>query len=284
MFEAGALGIETAQLLADCEAAVQGLARLMEWPLMVSVACAAQTLDRLIDAREYADYAVHDRDELPPFLPSEARVRALSQWSLHHVRSLVHDAERLVEADERPRALALLRRWLEGLDFGQVVGLLGDGLADQFQVPGRESEISEEAMSVIERLGRLCGRLRWVLPPGQSAARLYGTSLFAFERGYVAATLESEAATLSALFAEYQSALHWELGVRPPRSCGISPLGDGSGGSGKPPAQPPVLASPPAGRTHGVGSPIGRRRGRTRVAGPNQRTGVRDRPQTDLQL
>ena len=83
---------------------------------MVSVACAAQTLERLIDAREYADYPAHDRDELPPFLPSEARVRPVSQWSLQHLRSLVHDAERLVEANERQRALALLRLWLEGLD------------------------------------------------------------------------------------------------------------------------------------------------------------------------
>ena len=203
VFEAGALGIETDQLLAECEAAVQGLAQLREWPLVVSVACAAQTLERLIDAREYADYAIHDSGQLPPFLPSEARVRPRGQWSLQHLRSLCHDAERLVDANERLRALALLRRWLEGLDIGQVAGSLGD-LADKFEMPDRGARITQEARSVFETLGRLCGRLRWVLPPGLSAGNLYRDSLFAFERGYVAAILESDAATLSALFAEYR--------------------------------------------------------------------------------
>jgi hypothetical protein len=216
VFEAGALGIETAQLLAECEAAVQGLAQLKEWPLVVSVACAAQTLERLIDARDYADYAAHDRDELPPFLPSEARVHPLSQWSLQHLRSLVHDAKRLVEANERPRALALLRRWLEGLDIGQVAARLGDGLADQFQVHGRGAQLSGEAVSVFETLGRVCGRLSWVLPLGQKAGSLYASSVLAFERGYVAVMLESEAAMLSELFAAYRPRYlrSWEGALR----------------------------------------------------------------------
>src|SRR5438105_15947276 len=67
VFEGAALGIETDQLMLECKAAIQALARRKKWPLVVSVACAAQTLDRLVQFREYSAAAEENiQAGLPP--------------------------------------------------------------------------------------------------------------------------------------------------------------------------------------------------------------------------
>src|SRR5262249_12000224 len=51
--EAAALGVDTEQLTEECQSAIRALPKRKRWPLLVSVGCATQTLDRLKDFREY---------------------------------------------------------------------------------------------------------------------------------------------------------------------------------------------------------------------------------------
>jgi hypothetical protein len=64
--EGGTLSIDTDQMVVECEAAVRALSVLREWPLVVSVACGAHTLERLIDERERNAGDAVDGSRLPP--------------------------------------------------------------------------------------------------------------------------------------------------------------------------------------------------------------------------
>ena len=211
VIEAAAVGIETEQLYKECMMAVRGLPLLKDWALVGAVACASATVARLGYARENSgrSFALAELP-LPPFLPSEAMVRPLTQWSVNDLHSLVSDALQLVEYGERPRALALLQRWLTGLNLSGLVAQLPDAVSDDlFPKPAkatREPErLGQLGQSVFEQLGHLCCVLQWRVPRGKASSRLKSDANFAFERGFVKVLTESPGCeSLRELFRSYR--------------------------------------------------------------------------------
>lgn len=205
VIEAGSLKIETSQLLTECETAIKGLPQLKEWPLVVNVACAAQTLDRLVEAREQSDYATECSGDLPTFLPSEARICPLSQWTLDDLRSLVRDAEMLLESNEQGRARSLLRRWIDELSFAQLLERIQQYIVDEHhQVPGKDPRISQTAITMFNKLGRLTGRLGLSLLAGESEIPLFRQSLFKYESEFILGKLEQESHSLDYTFNDFE--------------------------------------------------------------------------------
>jgi hypothetical protein len=193
VIEAAAVGIETEQLSKECMMAVRGLPVLKDWTLVGAVVCASATVTRLGNAREYSDRSfVSAERPLPPFLPSEAMVRPLTQWSLNDLHALVSDAFQLVECGERPRALALLGRWLEGLNLRMLVAQLPDAISedrfprsmDAAHPPDRLGELGQ---AVFERLGQLCCLLQRRVPRGKPSSPVETDADFMFERGFIRA-------------------------------------------------------------------------------------------------
>lgn len=217
--ESGALDIESNHLLDECQKAVQGLAELRNWSLVVPVACAVQTLERLIEARDHTDYATTTiAQELPPFLPAEAAVRPWSQWTIADLRSLARDTAVLLEAGDNLRALALLQRWLQGLDLGRIVEQV-PGLVSEFGPRNEDGtrELDQDAASVFERLGRVCRRVGWMLPLGDSTSELYNAARYFFDKGAASVIVQSSTATtLAELFAHYRPVYltSWEAVLR----------------------------------------------------------------------
>lgn len=217
VLEGGALGVDTEQLVRECDAAVRALPVAREWPLVVSVACGAQTLDRLIEAQEGGLTERGAASELPPFLPSEAAVKPRTQWVLADLHALVRDAQRLLDGGERARAAALVQRWLGGLSLKEIVEQIPDACSPHRSLHEEGPRIEDSAREAYRGLGRNCGQLRQVPTIDAPADGLYPQALFAFERGYVEASLEGlSGETLDDLFSDYRPGYldNWEVAIR----------------------------------------------------------------------
>lgn len=218
VFEAGALGIDSEQLRTECSAAVEGLTELRDWNLVVTVACAAQTLDRLIDARENSAQPVPLMNSpLPPFLPSEARVRPLSQWTARDLGALVDDAFELIRAEGKERARALLARWLDNLKLCESLPRLPGALNKFAHRRDDDDRLDRSFQVTIENLGRLSAILNYRIPFGEVKSRVQIQTASAFEKGFVAAVTECPSVTaIAELFAECMPRFmsSWDAAVR----------------------------------------------------------------------
>ncbi len=186
IFEAAALGVETDQLMLECKAAIQALARRKKWPLVVSVACAAQTLERMVNFREHSVIAEETvLSGLPPFLPSEISVQPLQRWKTTDFSSLIFDVNRLLHGGEPARALGLMQRWLNGLNLSELVDVFPDTI-EHFGSPRDGIKPADESrIAPFKDLGTLCGTLGWAIPPGNPTSKIQRSAVFAFEEGFV---------------------------------------------------------------------------------------------------
>ena len=202
VLEAATLGIDTDKLSAEACTAVCGLPKLRRWNLVVSVACAIQTFDRLSDAGEFSDHDLPIELSLPPFLPSEAGIRPLALWKMDDLQGLTSDVAKLVLCGELSRAMALLQRWLNGVTLGQLIGLLPVTDADRMGNAEDAKTLGQTAQQVFKELGRLCGTLSWRLPIGDCRSDIRVQARFAFERGFVdSINANTNASSLRELFA-----------------------------------------------------------------------------------
>jgi hypothetical protein len=73
VFEAAAFGIDIEQLIEEFTAALCSLSQLRDWPAVLNVACAGQTLERLVEINESGESVDGEEivEAMPPFLPSE---------------------------------------------------------------------------------------------------------------------------------------------------------------------------------------------------------------------
>ena len=205
VLEAATLGIDTDKLSAEACTAVCGLPKLRRWNLVVSVACAIQTFDRLSDAGEFSDHDLPIELSLPPFLPSEAGIRPLALWKMDDLQGLTSDVAKLVLCGELSRAMALLQRWLNGVTLGQLIGLLPVTDADRMGNAEDAKTLGQTAQQVFKELGRLCGTLSWRLPIGDCRSDIRVQARFAFERGFVdSINANTNASSLRELFALYK--------------------------------------------------------------------------------
>jgi hypothetical protein len=206
VFEAAALGIETDQLMSECKAAIQSLPQCKKWPLVVSVACATQTLDRLADFREYSAAAEeHVQGGLPPFLPSEISVRPCRQWTTTDFSQLVHDVDRLLRGGEPARALGLLQRWLDGMTLSELVAIFPDKVAHFGSHRDGIKPADETQIAPFRHLGNVCATLGWAIPSGNPTSDVETRAVFAFEEGFVKFLGPlAEACSLERLLEAYQ--------------------------------------------------------------------------------
>ncbi|MBX9579403.1 MAG: ATP-binding protein [Gemmataceae bacterium] len=213
--EGGAVGVELDQLHREGLEAVRRLPDAGDWSVVVPVACAVQTLERLSYFEATNDGFGTTQPDLPPFLPSEAAVRPVSEWAVDHLLTLARDAIALSERGEPGRAAALLRRWLGGLDLGRVLGGMS-GVVDPHAAED-EVRLDHHAAEALNRLGAACGRAGWCPDFGDSDDPPAPDARWAFERGYAAARAEAgDAATADELFAgrlpRYLDA--WDVALR----------------------------------------------------------------------
>lgn len=202
--EAAAVGIEYHQLRDESELAIRGLPQLRDWKLVVSVACANQTLERFCEVLEENSSDLPTLESpLPPFLPSEAMTRPTSQWSIDDFCTLMADAVELVRANEEQRAIGLLQRWLSGLSLSEIVSMLPKQSKDFLPPPRLDPDQLDQGLEfAFERLGWLCGKLKRSIPIGQSESPHQTQAEFAFEKGYVESVVEDTSAnSLDELFA-----------------------------------------------------------------------------------
>lgn len=204
VLEAGFLDVPTDKITEEARLAVSGLTHAKDWSLVVQVACAIQTLNRISSAREHDDYGVEPPRQLPPFLPSEARPRPLSLWRLSDIQGLVYDCSELVDASEYDRARDLLRRWLDEMNLGGLVSQIPDLEEEDRQFRRRQRDLGQAAEHVFGALGRLCGELGYRLPIGDCRSALATHARVEFEKGYVSsAVIDTGRLSLDDIFSQY---------------------------------------------------------------------------------
>ncbi len=216
--EAAAVGIDYHQLRAESELAIRGLSQLRDWKLVVSVACAYQTLERFNDVLEEGTSDLPAIESpLPPFLPSEAMTRPTSQWSIEDFCILMSDAIELVRANEKQRAIGLLERWLSGLSLSELVSMLPREPNNIRRLPQFDPDQLDHGLRfAFERLGWLCKKLNRSISIGQLDSTYLEQAEFAFEKGYVESAVEDTSLTsLDELFAVHKPRFvaHWESAI-----------------------------------------------------------------------
>jgi hypothetical protein len=202
--EAAALGIGTAELIEEYRAALHALPTWHRWDSALTLACAGQTLERLVEQREErrnidAHFTTID---IPPFLPCEASVKPRNRWTVSTFTSLIDDAERLLAAAMDARARGLLDRWLGGMSVVDVVRTVKDSVVKENW--GAQAETLQNGVDALfVRLGRLLPPLGWEFALGNAKTRPEHYAAVSFERGYVEKCCsDMQAQTLGECFAE----------------------------------------------------------------------------------
>ena len=189
VLEGAALGIEVNHLLLEGETAVAELSNAKSWSNVVSVCCALDTLDRVSEFTEHYVEIESWQRELPPFLPAEASVRPIEQWTKDDFHQLVWDAHELVEGGDYDRAKGLLSRWLGDLGIDEVVKCIPDCESDQAKqlAPESDPRLDEMARSDFEVLGALSAKLGWEFwgELARKSSRIEMDAFSAFEKGFV---------------------------------------------------------------------------------------------------
>lgn len=221
VIEGAAIGIELSSLRHEGDLAVSELNNRKSWSDVVSVSCALETLDRV---SEYFDHYIEIEPwqiELPPFLPSEASVCPVAQWTKDDFHQLVWDAYELVEGGDHERARGLLSRWLDNLGIEQIVRTIPDlssEMSSRFR-PDDEPNLDDQVSSDFEILGSLSAILNWDFGGElrNETPRIVSDAFYAFEKGYVEhITTTPKVDTLDELFVQrdIRFYLNQELAVR----------------------------------------------------------------------
>ena len=208
VLEGATLGLEIDSLDQEGKLAVAQLSNSRNWSNVVTVSCALDTLDRVSEFTEHQIEIEKWKKDLPPFLPAEANVRALVQWTKDDFRQLVRDAHELAEGGDPMRARGLLDRWLGGLGLEQVVRTVPDFESDRMHRfhDDEEPRLDETAIGNFETLGRLSARLEWQFWGNLSRElpRIESDAFYSFEKGFVdEVTTSPNVGSLDELFAQH---------------------------------------------------------------------------------
>ena len=185
VMEAAGLGFEYEDIEDQCIAALQIASASQDWDLMGDVACACDTLERWRERCEgdRPGPLIRKVSPSPVFLRTEVFVRPLNEWESSDLNSLAADGEELLKAGENSRAVALLNRWLTGLDVTTICDRVRDK-NDVRPFTGEDTpRLSPEANDSFERLGSTCRLAGVVLPAGKFKG-LSAQAAFAVEKGW----------------------------------------------------------------------------------------------------
>jgi hypothetical protein len=205
VFEAAAFGIDIEQLIEEFNMALCSLSELREWPAVLNVACAGQTLERLQEIHESGERA--DGEDIvaaiPPFLPSEASVRPRTEWRLEDLSGLIADATRLAKAGMAPRAKALLNRWLYDMNICSLARTF-KGAVVPAQLPGSHERLQTGVDRLLTELGHLAANLEWTFLLGEPGGHAEHQAGLAFDQGFVLTVCsKANTSTLNECFAAY---------------------------------------------------------------------------------
>jgi hypothetical protein len=184
VFGAAAARIETDQLIEELTIALKALAEFKNWDAVLSVACAAQTLERLIEQREEQRNEQYFASDIPSFLPSEAAVAPKTTWTSAMFSGVIADATKLTEAGLKDRAAGLLSRWFHDFSVPSLVRAISDITVGHHWHD--EHPVLQTGMDAkFVALGRLSRTLGWrmVDAPPQPGPEVQ--AVVSFERGYV---------------------------------------------------------------------------------------------------
>lgn len=193
VMEAAGLGFSYEDIEDQCIAALQIACACQDWDLMGDVACACDTLERWRERCEgdRPGPLIRKVSASPVFLRTELFVRPLNEWESADLDSLAADAEELLKAGENLRAVALLNRWLTGLDVATICDRLKDK-TDTGPFIGEDTpRLSPQANDSFERLGRTYRLAGVVLPAGKFNKGLLAQAAFAAEKGWFETSCET---------------------------------------------------------------------------------------------
>jgi hypothetical protein len=202
VFGAAAAGVETDQLLEEFTVALTALSELKNWDAVLSVACAAQTLERLIEQREERRNEQSATNDIPSFLSSEAAVAPKNTWTLGIFSRVIDDATKLAGGGMRDRALGVLSRWFHNISIPDVVRSISDiavGHHWHNEHPVLQTGVDAKFLA----LGRLSRELGWKMLQRKPKPGPEVQAVIAFERGYVQKSAEfGTASTLDEYFGD----------------------------------------------------------------------------------
>lgn len=219
VIEGTVLGIGIPELRDEGHKATLALPGSRSWAAVVSVGCALHTLNRISyedDLRPEANIP----GELPPFLPTEASVTPLSQWTIDDLRQLTFDAIELLDGGDPNRARGLLTRWLDKLTVNDLVRLLPDAHS-HLAVTNADDDLRLDQLveGDFQRLGYLSGKLKWFMPcnVGDDLSQIETDAVYSCDKGFVEAvtsppTAQSVGDAFSTRLPIYTA--NWELAVR----------------------------------------------------------------------
>ncbi|QDT50431.1 hypothetical protein Pan258_44900 [Symmachiella dynata] len=221
VLEGAALGLDGSILLREGELAISELSNSKTWSNVVTVSCALDTLDRVSEFIEHYVKIEPWKEDLPPFLPTEANVRALAQWTKDDFHQLIWDAHELFEGGGHERAHGLLGRWLSGLGINQLIQTVPGFEADQVHSfhDDEEPHLDERVARDFETLGRLSAKLGWPFwgELSRTSPRMETDAFYSFEKGFVdEITTVPHARSADELFAQHEVRFftNHELAVR----------------------------------------------------------------------
>lgn len=163
VLEGVALGIELEQLRSEGSDAVRSLSANGSWADATAVACALQTLSRIssdYDALPPQDPRIERNVSVPSFLPSEACVKPIADWTTNDLLQLASDADDLCDAGQMGRAAGLISRWLDGIGTLELLQFLPDATDEHGWINnGNPTRLNHRAESAFGILGRVYGSL-----------------------------------------------------------------------------------------------------------------------------
>lgn len=186
VMEAAGLGLEYADIEDQCIAALRIASTLSDWELIADVACACETLERWRERCEFdrPNALIKQQPGSPVFLRTELFVRPLSEWESSDLTRLAHDSSELLRAGEKPRAVALIKRWLVDLDVANVCEHLRDKKDTGPSLGDNRPRLNQDAIDAFEELGRTCRLLGVVVPLGDIRKGMSAQAASAFEKGW----------------------------------------------------------------------------------------------------
>ena len=186
VMEAAGLGIDYADIEDQCIAALRIASTLNDWELIADVACACETLERWRERCEFdrPSALIGRQPSSPVFLQTELFVRPLNEWESSDLTRLAHDSSELLQADEKPRAVALLKHWLVGLDVANICERLTDKKDTGPSIGDDRPRLSQDAIDAFEALGRTCRLLEVIVSLGEAREGMSAQAASAFEKGW----------------------------------------------------------------------------------------------------
>lgn len=186
VFEAAAYDVPFTEVLSECEFALRTSVELRDWIVIHELACATETVNRWQERMEGSQEESEDGgDKLAPFFPpSELTVVPFERWTLADVGQVAQDVQRILDAGEAARAVAVLKRWFTGLTVCGLGERFFEEKEEEDHFHGHRSR-TQVAGEAFKNLGAVCRGAGYYFEDGENLNERNNNALFYFEQGWV---------------------------------------------------------------------------------------------------